>query len=60
MIVEPLAKRDIREARDWYSQKKQVVSELFRDEPIAIFDFLSRQPLSAAIAFGQTRLKPMR
>jgi plasmid stabilization system protein ParE len=60
IVVEPLAKQDIREARDWYSEKGQVLSELFRDELIAVFDFIAREPLGATISFGQTRLKPMR
>ena len=59
IVVEPLAKQDIREARDWYSEKGQGLSELFRDELIAVFDFIAREPLGATTAFGQTRLKPM-
>jgi plasmid stabilization system protein ParE len=46
IFVEPLAKQDIREARDWYSEKGQGLSELFRDELIAVFDFIARQPPS--------------
>jgi plasmid stabilization system protein ParE len=60
IVIEPLAKQDIREARDWYSEKAQGLSELFRDELIATFDFIAREPLGAAVAFGETRLKPMR
>ena len=35
-------------------------SERFRDELTQVFDLLSRHPESVAIAFGRTRLKPMR
>ena len=46
--------------RDWYSEKGQGLSELFRDELIAVFDFIAREPLGATTAFGQTLLKTMR
>ena len=55
IVVEPFAKQDIREARDWYSEKWQGLCELFRNELIVVFDFIAREPLGAAIAFGKTR-----
>jgi plasmid stabilization system protein ParE len=60
IIIEPAAKSDIRAARDYYSDRGQNTSERFRDELIQAFDLLSRHPEAVAIAFGSTRLKPMR
>jgi hypothetical protein len=47
-------------ARDYYSDKGEHSSERFRDELTQVFDLLSRQPEEVAVAFGRTRLKPMR
>ncbi len=60
IVIEPAAKSDIRAARDYYSDKGQFTSERFRDELTQAFDLLSRHPEAVAIAFGSTRLKPMR
>ncbi len=60
IVIEPAAKLDIRSARDYYSDKGENTSERFRDELTQVFDFLSRHPEAVAVAFGGTRLKPMR
>lgn len=60
VVIEPGAKQDIRNARDYYSDKGGALSDDFRDELIRIFDLLSRHPEAVAVAFGRTRLKPMR
>lgn len=60
VYVEPAAKQDIREARDYYADKGETKSTDFRDELIRTFDFFARHPEATAIAFGRTRLKPMR
>ena len=60
VIIEPAAKQDIRDARDYYADKGESTANSFRDELIWSFDLLARFPESTAIAFGQTRLKPMR
>ena len=60
IVIEPTAKSDIRSARDYYSDKGENTSERFRDELIQVFDLLSRHPEAVAVAFGRTRLKPMR
>jgi len=60
IVIEPEAKSDIRAARDFYSDKGDHTSERFRDDLTQVFDLLSRHPESVAIAFGRTRLKPMR
>ncbi len=60
IVIEPEAKSDIRAARDYYSDKGDNTSERFRDELTQVFDLLSRYPEAVAVAFGNTRLKPMR
>ena len=60
VIIEPEAKQDIRDARDYYYDKGEDSSARFREELNRNFDLFSRHPESAAIAFGQTRLKSMR
>ena len=60
IVIEPTAKSDIRNARDYYSDKGENTSERFRDELTQVFDLLSRHPEAVAVAFGRTRLKPMR
>lgn len=60
IVIEPEAKSDIRAARDFYSDKGDHTSEGFRDDLTQVFDLLSRHSESVAIAFGRTRLKPMR
>lgn len=60
VVIEPLARQDIREARDWYARKGEHLSVEFRNELVRNFDFISRVPLGTSIAFGHTRLKPMR
>ncbi|MCF7961307.1 MAG: type II toxin-antitoxin system RelE/ParE family toxin [Pirellula sp.] len=60
IVIEPEAKSDIRLARDYYSDKGDQTSDRFRDELTQIFELLSRHPEAAAVAFGRTRLKPMR
>jgi len=60
IVIEPAAKSDIRGARDYYSDKGENTSERFRDELTQVLDLLSRHPEAVAVAFGRTRLKPMR
>ena len=60
IVIEQEAKSDIRVARDYYSDKGELTSDRFRDELTQVFDLLSRHPEAVAIAFGSTRLKPMR
>ncbi len=60
IVIEPEAKSDIRAARDYYFYKGDNTSERFRDELTQVFDLLSRHPEAVAVAFGRTRLKPMR
>ena len=60
IVIEPEAKSDIRVARDYYSDKSDQTSERFRDELTQVLDLLSRHPEAVAVAFGSTRLKPMR
>jgi len=60
VVIEPEAKADIRAARDYYLDKGYQTSERFRDELIHALDLLSQHPDSVAVAFGRTRLKPMR
>ena len=60
IVIEPEAKSDIRAARDYYSDKGDKTSDRFRDELTQIFELLSRHPEAVAVAFGRTRLKPMR
>lgn len=60
IVIESEAKSDIRAARDYYSDKGDNTSERFREELTQAFDLLSRHPEAVAIAFGRTRLKPMR
>jgi plasmid stabilization system protein ParE len=60
IVIEPEAKSDIRAARDYYSDKGKNTSERFRDELTRVFDLLSCHPEAVAVAFGRTRLKPMR
>ena len=60
IVVEPEAKSDIRTARDYYSGKGENISERFRDELTQVFDLVSRHSEAIAVAFGRTRLKPMR
>ena len=60
VIVEQDAKQDIRDARDYYVDKGKNTSTDFRDELIQTFDLFARYPEAVAIAFGKTRLKPMR
>ena len=60
VVVEPDAKQDIRNARDYYSEKSEALSADFKDELIKTFDLFSRHPEAVAVAFGSTRLKPMR
>ena len=60
IVIEPTAKSDIRNARDYYSDKGENTSERFRDELTQVFDLLSRHPEAVAVAFGRTRLKPIR
>ena len=60
IVIGPTAKSDIRSARDYYSDKGENTSERFRDELTQVFDLLSRHPEAVAVAFGRTRLKPMR
>ncbi len=60
VVIEPEAKSDIRAARDYYFDKGDNTSERFRDELTQVFDLLSRHPEAVAVAFGRTRLKPMR
>jgi plasmid stabilization system protein ParE len=60
VVIEPEAKLDIRVVRDYYSDKGVHTNERFGDELSQVFDLLSRHPESVAVAFGRTRLKPMR
>lgn len=60
IVIELEAKSDIRAARNYYSRKGNHTSQRFRDELISLFDTLSSHPESVAVAFGKTRLKPMR
>lgn len=60
IFIEPEAKSDIRLARDYYSDRGKNTAERFMDELGRVFDLLSRHPESVAVAFGSTRLKPMR
>ena len=60
IVIEPAAKSDIRSARDYYSDKGENTSERFRDELTQVLDLLSRHPEAVAVAFGRTRLQPMR
>lgn len=60
VVIEPEAKSDIRLGRDYYSDKGAHTTERFRDELTQVFDLRSRHPESVAVAFGRTRLKPMR
>ncbi len=60
IVIEPEAKSDIGAARDYYSDKGEHTSERFRDELTQVLDLLSRHPEAVAVAFGRTRLKPMR
>lgn len=60
IVIEPEAKSDIRAARDYYFDKGDQTSDRFRDELTQIFELLSRHPEAVAVAFGRTRLKPMR
>jgi plasmid stabilization system protein ParE len=60
IVIEPEAKSDIRAARDYYSDKGDQTSERFRAELTQVLDLLSRHPEAVAVAFGSTRLKPMR
>ena len=60
IIIEPAAKQDILEARDYYTSKGELASEHFRDELSRIFKLLAQHPEAVAVAFGRTRLKPMR
>jgi plasmid stabilization system protein ParE len=60
IVIEPEAKSDIRAARDYYSDKGDQASDRLRDDLTQIFELLSRHPEAVAVAFGRTRLKPMR
>ena len=60
VFVEPVAKRDIAEAYDYYQDKGETTSTDFRDELLRAFDLFAQHPEAIAIAFGRTRLKPMR
>ena len=60
IVIEPGAKSDILAVRHYYSDKGEHTFERFSDELIQVFDFLSRHPEAVAVAFGYTRLKPMR
>ena len=60
VVVEPEANQDIRDARDYYADKGEQVTADFRDELIRTLDFFARYPEAVAVAFGRTRLKPMR
>jgi len=60
IVIESAAKSDIRAARDYYFDKGEQTSERFRDELTQVFDLLSRHPEAVSVAFGRTRLKPMR
>lgn len=60
VVIEQDAKQDIRNARDYYADKGENTSSDFRDELSLTFDFFARHPEAVAIAFGRTRLKPMR
>lgn len=59
VIVEPRAKQDIRDARDWYASKSPELSDAFRDDLEVTFDRIANAPLGTAVSFGRTRLKPM-
>jgi plasmid stabilization system protein ParE len=60
IIIEPAAKQDVLAARNYYATKSDSASDSFREELIQVLDLLSRHPESCAIAFGRTRLKPIR
>lgn len=60
VVIEQVAKQDIRIVRDYYADKGQNTSNDFRDELDRAFNFFARYPETVAIAFGRTRLKPMR
>lgn len=60
IVVEPAAKQDIREARNYYADQGEHTASDFRDELHRVIDLLTRYPEATAIAFGRTRLKPMR
>ncbi len=60
IVIESAAKSDIRAARDYYFDKGEQTSERFRDELTQVFDLFSRHPEAVSVAFGRTRLKPMR
>lgn len=60
VVIEPAAKQDIRAARDYYADKGENTASDFRDELNRAFDLFTRYPEATAIAFGRTRLKPMR
>lgn len=60
VIIEQGAKHDIRAARDYYADRGENTVSDFLNELIRTFDFFARHPEATAIAFGCTRLKPMR
>lgn len=56
VVIEPAAKQDIREARDYYADKGENTASDFRDELNRAFDLFGRYPEATATAFGRTRL----
>lgn len=60
IVIEPLAKADIRAARDYYLDKGENSVQRFKDDLTQVLDFLARHPEAVAMAVGSTRLKPMR
>jgi plasmid stabilization system protein ParE len=60
IIIEQDAKQDIRAARDFFADKGESTSDNFLEELNRAFDLFSSFPEATAIAFGRTRLKPMR
>ena len=55
IIVEPLAKQDIREARDWLEQRKPGLSIQFKEELELTFDRISTNPSAQAVIERRTR-----
>jgi plasmid stabilization system protein ParE len=60
VIIEADAKQDSREARDFFADKGKHTTDDFLNELNRAFDLFSLFPEATAIAFGRTRLKPMR
>ncbi len=55
IVVEPLAKRDIREARDWLENEKPGLGDRFRIELEAALNRIAANPLGYAVVERRTR-----